>query len=193
MTQVIALSAEARDRAGKGAARAVRRSGRVPGVIYGGGVSPVLISVDPRDLLREMHKPGFRTHLFDVQVGSDSHRVMAKDVQFHPVTDRPAHVDFLRVAADATIQVMVPVVFKNMDKSIGLKKGGVLNIVRHEVELLCRVDSIPEALTLDISAIDIGTSIHISAFQLPEGVRPTITDRDFTVATIVPPTKSEAA
>ncbi len=193
MSTVIALPAEARDRAGKGAARAVRRSGRVPAVIYGDGQAPILISLDPRDLLRELHKPGFSTHLFDIKIGDTAHRALAKDVQFHPVNDRPWHADFLRVSGNTRVTVMVPVHFRNMDKSIGMKKGGVLNIVRHEVELVCRADAIPEELALDISSIDIGTSIHISAFTLPDGAKPTITDRDFTVATLQPPTKAEAA
>ncbi len=193
MTQVIALAAELRARAGKGTARQTRRDGRVPAVIYGGKQTPVTISLNEREFVRILHQPGFFTHLFDVTVDGATHRVLPRDVQFHPVTDMPLHVDFLRVSAETRITVNVPVEFVDQDKSPGLKRGGVLNIVRHEVEVTCGADNIPEHLTISCEGFDVGASIHISAVKMPAGVQPTITDRDFTVATIVAPSglKSE--
>ena len=194
MTQVIALTAEVRERAGKGTARQTRRDGRIPAVIYGNKQAPVTISLELRGFTRILQQPGFFTHLFDVTVDGATHRVLPRDVQFHPVTDVPLHVDFLRVSADTRITVMVPVEFVNQDKSAGLKKGGVLNIVRHEIEVTAVADNIPEHITVSCEGFDVGESIHISSVTLPEGVKPTI-DRDFTIATIAAPSglKSEAA
>jgi len=194
MTQVIALTAEARGRAGKGTARQTRRDGRIPAVIYGAKQAPVMISLEKVGFTRILHQPGFFTHLFDVTVDGSTTRVLPRDVQFDPVTDVPLHVDFLRVAADTRITVMVPVEFVNQDKSAGLKKGGVLNIVRHEIEVTAVADSIPEHITVSCEGFDVGESIHISSVTLPEGVKPTI-DRDFTIATIAAPSglKSEAS
>ena len=195
MTQIVPLSAEARARAGKGTARQTRREGRVPAVIYGGKQAPLTISLEKRSFDRILHAPGFFTHLFDVTVDGATHRVLPRDVQFHPVTDQPLHVDFLRVSADTRIHVQVPVEFVNQEKSPGLKRGGVLNIVRHELDVTCAADNIPEHITISCEGFDVGESIHISAVTLPEGVTSTITDRDFTIATIVAPSglKSEEA
>ena len=195
MTEVIALAAEGRERAGKGTARQTRRDGRIPAVIYGGKQAPITISLDQRGFVRILQKPGFFTHLFDVTVDGQTHRVLPRDVQFHPVTDVPLHVDFLRVSADTRIHVQVPVEFVNQEKSPGLKRGGVLNIVRHELDVTCAADNIPEQITISCEGFDVGESIHISAVTLPEGVTSTITDRDFTIATIVAPSglKSEEA
>jgi large subunit ribosomal protein L25 len=195
MTETIQLAAEARARAGKGTARATRREGRIPAVIYGAKQPPVMISVEARELTRLLHRPGFFTHMYDISVDGQTHKALARDVQMDPVKDRPIHVDFLRVSEATTISVEVPVVFVNQDKSPGLKMGGTLNIVRHAVELVCRADSIPEQITVDLAGAGMNESIHISAVKLPDGVRPTIADRDFTVATIVAPSglKSEAA
>ena len=195
MTEVIALAAEGRERAGKGTARQTRRDGRIPAVIYGGKQAPITISLDQRGFVRILQKPGFFTHLFDVTVDGATHRVLPRDVQFHPVTDVPLHVDFLRVSADTRIHVQVPVEFVNQEKSPGLKRGGVLNIVRHELDVTCAADNIPEQITISCEGFDVGESIHISAVTLPEGVTSTITDRDFTIATIVAPSglKSEEA
>ncbi|PWC54778.1 50S ribosomal protein L25/general stress protein Ctc [Azospirillum sp. TSO22-1] len=194
MTQVIALAAEVRERAGKGTARQTRRDGRIPAVIYGNKQAPLTISLDLRGFTRILHQPGFFTHLFDVTVDGATHRVLPRDVQFHPVSDVALHVDFLRVSGDTRITVMVPVEFVNQDKSAGLKKGGVLNIVRHEIEVTAVADNIPEHITVSCEGFDVGDSIHISSVKLPEGVKPTI-DRDFTIATIAAPSglKSEAA
>lgn len=192
MTQIIPLSAEARDRAGKGTARATRRSGRVPAVIYGDKKAPVMISLEYFAFTRILHKPGFFTHLFDISLNGETHRVLPRDLQLDPVSDQPLHVDFLRVTDDTRITVEVPVEFVGQDKCQGLKRGGMLNIVRHEVELECSAANIPEHITIDVSSFNVGDSIHISAVTLPEGAKTTI-DRDFTVATIAAPSgmKSE--
>ena len=182
------LNAELRDRAGKGAARAVRRAGRVPGVIYGNKQEPVLISVNPVDLMKEIQQPGFFSHVYEVQVGSDSYKVLARDLQVHPINDLPTHVDFMRFSAKTRLAVEVYVEFINEDTCPGLKEGGVLNVVRHEVELRCSPDSIPESLIADLAGLKIGDSVHISNITLPENVDLTITDRDFTIATIAAPT-----
>ena len=182
------LNAELRDRAGKGAARAVRRAGRVPGVIYGNKQEPVLISVNPVDLMKEIQQPGFFSHVYEVQVGSDSYKVLARDLQVHPINDLPTHVDFMRFSAKTRLAVEVYVEFINEDTCPGLKEGGVLNVVRHEVELRCSPDSIPESLIADLAGLEIGDSVHISNITLPENVDLTITDRDFTIATIAAPT-----
>jgi large subunit ribosomal protein L25 len=182
------LNAELRDRAGKGAARAVRRAGRVPGVIYGNKQEPVLISVNPVDLMKEIQQPGFFSHVYEVQVGSDSYKVLARDLQVHPINDLPTHVDFMRFSAKTRLAVAVYVEFINEDTCPGLKEGGVLNVVRHEVELRCSPDSIPESLIADLAGLEIGDSVHISNITLPENVDLTITDRDFTIATIAAPT-----
>jgi large subunit ribosomal protein L25 len=187
MNKVNSLGALPRQRAGKGAARQTRRDGRVPGVIYGNKQEPVMISLEPKELTRQLQKSGFFATLFDVELDGKVHRVLPRDVQFDPVTDRPLHVDFLRIAADTTVHVNVPVIFQNELASPGLKRGGVLNIVRHEIELICAADRIPQTLNFDLTGLDIGDSIHISAVALPEGVTPAIGDRDFTVATIVAP------
>jgi large subunit ribosomal protein L25 len=188
MADTISLSAQLRDRVGKGAARAVRRAGLVPAVIYGGKETPLPVALEPGPINKQLAAGAFFTTMIEMKVGNDTHRVLARDVQFHPVTDRPEHVDFLRVTAATLITVDVPVVFENEETSPGIKRGGVLNIVRHEVELECRADAIPHALTVDLSTYEIGDSIHISHVKLPDGVTPTITDRDFTIATVAAPT-----
>ena len=187
MSDVQTLLAEAKDRAGKGAARAARRAGRIPAVIYGAKKPPVMISLAPRDLDREISGGGFFATLYDVQVADNKERVLARDLQLHPVSDRPLHVDFLRVSAATEVTVQVPCSFNNEEESPGLKRGGVLNIVRHELELLCRADTIPHQIDVDLTGLEIGDSIHISEVSLPEGVQPTITDRDFTIASIAAP------
>jgi len=195
MTTNIQMAATARTRAGKGTARAARREGQVPAVIYGGKEPPVSITLEERALVRQLHKPGFFTHLFDIQVDGATHKALARDVQFHPVTDRPVHVDFLRISGSSRITVQVPVLFIDQDKSPGLKLGGMLNIVRHEIECYCRGDAIPEGITVSLAGANINDSIHISAITLPDGVTPTIGDRDFTIATVAAPSglRSDAA
>ncbi len=191
MADVSALTVQGRDRAGKGAARATRRQGLVPGVIYGDNKDPVLIAMEPRDLTVAMHKPGFATQIFEITVDKDSHRAMAQDVQIDPVRDVPIHVDFRRIGKNTIVTVEVPVHFSNELESPGLKRGGVLNIVRHEIEVRARPDDLPEQFMIDLTGLDIGDSVHISAVTLPDGVTLTITDRDFTICTIAPPTVVE--
>jgi large subunit ribosomal protein L25 len=188
MANVVNFPAEARERAGKGAARALRRDGRVPGVIYGNKQEPVMISVDPIELFKQINQPGFFGRVFEIEVDGNTHRVLPRDMQFDPVTDRPIHVDFMRFSASTRVNVEVAVHFLNEEDCPGLRHGGVLNVVRHAIELRCAPDNIPEYLELDLAEADIGDSMHISAIALPEGVQLTITDRDFTVATIAAPT-----
>ena len=194
MTDVQSLTVALRDRAGKGAARQSRREGFVPAVIYGDKQDPTLIKVQPVELMKQLRRTGFFTTLYDLKIGDKTERVLPRDVQFDPVTDKPIHADFLRVSATSTITVNVPVVFRNETASPGIKRGGVLNVVRHEIAFHCRADSIPHAIEVDLTGTEIGDSIHISSVKLPEGARPVI-DRDFTVATIGAPSavKSEAA
>lgn len=188
MTQIIALAATARDRAGKGTARATRRAGSIPAVIYGNKEKPVMIALDTTKFTREIHRPGFFTHLFDITVDGETHRVLPRDVQLDPVYDRPLHADFLRVSDTTEITLKVPVEFINVEACPGIKKGGILNIVRHDIEVFAKAADLPEKITVDLAGFEVGSSIHISSVKLPEGVRPTITDRDFTVATIAAPT-----
>lgn len=188
MTEATTISAEIRERTGKETARAVRRAGFIPGVIYGGNKDPVLISLEKGILDRYLNRIGFFTRQFEIDVGGDKHRVLARDVQYHPVSDAPLHVDFLRVTAETKIHVNIEVTFVNEELSPGLKRGGVLNIVRHDIEVMCSVANIPERLEVDLTGLDIGDSVHISQIDLREGVTPTIADRDFTIATIAAPT-----
>jgi large subunit ribosomal protein L25 len=182
------MSATKRDRAGKGSARAARRSGLIPAVIYGGKTAPETININDNSFRKLMSQPGIMSHVIALEVGGKTTNVLTRDIQFHPVTDIPLHVDFLRVTASSTVTVMIPVVFTNEDASPGLKSGGVLNVVRHEIEMSCSATNIPESLTVDLSGTEIGDSVHISSVSLPENTQPTITDRDFTIATIAAPT-----
>jgi large subunit ribosomal protein L25 len=160
----------------------------IPGIVYGGSADPVPVQVDEHTLLR-MHNTGaFLQTLVMLEIGNQKTRVIPRAVQLDPVTDRPVHVDFMRLTPGGTISLDIPVHFRGHENSPGLKRGGVLNVVRHEVAMLCPVDNIPEYIEGDLSGLDIGNSLHISAFVLPEGVKPLIRERDFTVATIAPPT-----
>jgi large subunit ribosomal protein L25 len=188
MAEIVTLAAAPRDRAGKGTARAARRAGQIPAVIYGNNEAPLLINVDRKTVELQLQKPGFFIHLVDVAVDGKTHRVLPRDAQYDPVSDKPLHVDFMRYSADRKITVDVPVHFTNDAASPGLKRGGVLNVVRHSVEVLCTADRIPEFFELDLTGLDIGDSIHASRLTLPEGVSFTITDRDFTIASVAAPT-----
>ena len=187
MSDQLTLSAEPRERAGKGASRALRREGRVPAVIYGDNKAPESIHVEEKALVKALMTGHFSNSIVEVTVNGKTERTLPKDVAFHPVSDRPIHVDFMRLSKDATVHVEVPVVFANEEASPGLKRGGVLNIVRHELDLVCAPDSIPEEINIDVSGADVGDSIHISHVTLPAGSKSAITDRDFTIATIVAP------
>ena len=182
------ITVAVRDRAGKGAARVARSQGLVPGVIYGNKQPPLAIAIDQRVLRGEMGKPGFRTRLFDVAVGGKTERCLIRDVQRHPVSDQPVHVDFLRVGADSRIHVKVPMHFTHQEQSPGIKRGGVLNIVHHEIEVICSANAIPSALTVDLAGLDIGHSVHLSALAMPEGVVAASHEKDMTIATIAAPT-----
>ena len=187
MSDTLTLPAETRERAGKGASRALRREGRIPAVIYGGNEEPVVIHVEEKLLVKQLGTGHFFNSIVEVEVGGKTVRTLPKDVAFHPVNDRPLHADFLRLSANATVHVNVPVIFANEEASPGLKRGGVLNIVRHELELICQADKIPDDIAIDVTGLDVGASIHISHVKLPEGSKSAITDRDFTIATIVAP------
>ena len=184
MPEIITLSAEPRARAGKGAARATRRAGRVPGIIYGDNKDPLKISVDPRELSRALARRGFFATLVDVAVDGTVHRALPRDVQYHPATDAPLHIDFMRVGGHTRVTVTVPVVFANPEMSPGIRRGGILNIVRHGIELSCPVEGIPDRLVVELNGLEIGDSIHVSRIAIPEGCGPTIRERDFTIASI---------
>ena len=193
MSDALTLPAEARERAGKGASRQLRREGRVPAVIYGGKEEPLMIHVEEKLLMKQLMTGHFMNSVVMIDVGGKQIRTLPKDVAFHPVKDRPIHADFLRIAKGATVQVAVPVAFANEDASPGLKRGGVLNIVRHELEIACDADKIPDEITIDVTGFDVGDSIHISNVTLPKGSESAITDRDFTIATIVAPSALKRA
>jgi large subunit ribosomal protein L25 len=187
MSTINKLAAEPREGAGKGAARAVRRAGRVPAVIYGEKATPTLISLDPRDVMREASKTGFFTRLYDLEVGGKTHRVLPRDIQFHPVNDRPEHVDFQRVGAASRVRVEVPVKLENVEKSPGVKRGG-----RHTIEVWAHPNNIPSKIVIDLAGLDIGDSVHIEAIKLPEGAKPTIA-RNYTVVALRAPSVQKEA
>jgi len=188
MAVVETVPASHRDGAGKGSARQARRDGQVPAVIYGNKEDPIMLTLERRLLIKELDNPQFFIQLVDVEIDGTKHRVLPRDVQFHPVSDTPMHVDFLRFDPKRKITAAVPVVFEGEDDSPGLKSGGVLNIVRYEVEVLCTADNIPPKLILQLAGLEVGDSMHASAVTLPDGVEFAITDRDFTIATIAAPT-----
>jgi len=181
------LKAEARERVGKGSARELRRNGLIPAVIYGDKQPPVSITLNTNDVTKRIHAGGFMTTIVTIDIGGKKVKVLPKDYHLDPVRDFTMHVDFLRVSGNTQVTVEIPVHFINEDKSPGIKVGGVVNIVRHEVEVHCPADSIPEAFTVDLTGAKIGDSIHISQITLPKGVVPVISDRDFTIATIIAP------
>ena len=189
----IELNVEVRQKAGSGAARAVRREGKVPGVLYGGPRGPVPIAVNANTFAKSLYTGKLLGHLVTLRYGEETQKVIAKDVQFDAVSDRPMHFDLYRVDEHQLIKIAIPVQFKNQEASPGLKRGGTLNVARHEIELWVRADHIPEALIADLTGRDIGDTIRASDVPLPEGVEPVITDRDFTVATIATSSSQMAA
>ncbi len=193
MSDQLTLPAEARERAGKGASRELRRNGRVPCVVYGDKKEPLSVHVEEKLLTKLLHTGHFMNSVVMVEVDGKANRTLPKAVDFHPVTSRPIHVDFLRIGAHSQVHVAVPVRFANEEASPGLKRGGVLNIVRHELELVCDASKIPDEIQLDLTGLDIGDSVHISQVTLPEGSKSAIDDRDFTIITVVAPSamKSE--
>jgi large subunit ribosomal protein L25 len=188
MRQIQELSVEPRAGTGKGPAYRIRRKGHIPAIVYGGKEEPVNVSVDALTLARHVESGSFLTTPFLLTMDGKKTRVIPRALQLDPVSDRPVHVDFMRLTEGATVRLAIPVRFKGRENSPGIKLGGVLNIVRHEVELICPADNIPDYIEADLSGIDIRDSLHISAFKLPAGVKPVISDRDFTVASIVAPT-----
>lgn len=187
MTQAIELVAEARENVGKGSARAERRNERTPAVIYGGKAAPVAISLEHKVLMEYVNKRSFYTSLFDIKIGSKTHTVLPRDAQYHPVTDRPLHVDFLRVSKTTKVKVNVPLHFVNQDKSPGLKRGGTLNVVSQEVEVLCSATAIPEEFEISLDGTALGHPVHLSDIKLPKGVSLTAKDLGMTIASIAIP------
>ena len=187
MSDLLTLSADARERAGKGASRDLRRNGRVPAVIYGSNEAPQGIHIEEKLLMKALMTGHFMNSVVMIETGGKNVRTIPKDVQFHPVTDRPLHADFLRISEHAEIHVNVPVHFVDEEASPGIKRGAVLNIVRHDLELICDAAMIPDEIQISLAGLDVGDSIHISAIILPAGSKSAITDRDFTIATIVAP------
>ncbi len=190
MANLVTIEAEARARAGKGAARATRRAGRVPAVIYGAKQAPALISLEPKAVLTELKRGGWRSRLFELRVDGVPERALMRDVQFHPVTDVAEHVDFQRLAAGEQIRVSVAVHYTNEATSPGLKKGGVLNVVRHTIEVWADPESVPAFFEADLAALDINDNVRWHNLTGTGDARPTIADRDFVVATVAPPTRS---
>jgi large subunit ribosomal protein L25 len=187
MARTKSLTATARNETGKGAARRVRREGRIPGVIYGGGDVAEPVSLDDRELYKLIYAGHFLTTIFELDVGGAKQRVIPRDYQLDPIKDQPLHVDFLRLKPGASLRVEVPVHFINQDICPGLKKGGSLNIVRHAIAMRVPADAIPEAVVADLASLQINDSVHIAAIPLPEGCKLTQRQRDFTIATIAPP------
>ncbi len=181
------LKAELREKAGKGSSRALRREDKIPAVIYGDKKQPTIVTLARVDLMKELNKGGFMNTSYELRVGKDKEVVLPRDVQFHPVTDWPLHVDFLRLAKGSSLNIMIPINFVGDEVCPGIKSGGILNVVRHEVEFSCPANAIPESIEIDISDLEMNDSIHISTVRLPEGVTPVIDDRDFTIAMISAP------
>lgn len=192
MSEQLTLPAEARNRAGKGASRALRREGRVPAVVYGEKKEPLSVHVDEKLLNRMLSTGHFMNSVIMIDVAGKATRTLPKAIDFHPVTSRPIHVDFLRISEHTKVHVAVPVRFDNEEASPGLKRGGVLNVVQHELELVCDAASIPNEIHIPLGGLEIGDSVHISDVKLPHGVNPANMDEDFTVATIVAPSAMKA-
>ena len=194
MSEQLTLPAETRDRAGKGASRELRNQGRVPAVVYGANQEPLSIHVEEKLLTKMLSTGHFMNSVVMIEAGGATTRTLPKDVQFHPVSSRPVHVDFFRISEHSKVTVNVPVRFIDEEESPGIKRGAVLNLVRHDLELICDASVIPDDIVISLKGLDVGDSIHISAVTLPDGVESAITDRDFTIATIVAPSalKSEA-
>jgi large subunit ribosomal protein L25 len=193
MSEALTLSAETRERAGKGASRAMRLEGRVPAVVYGNKQEPLSIHVEEKVLVKMLHTGHFMNSVIMIEgAGGAPIRTLPKDVQFHPVTDRPLHVDFLRIGEHSSVHVNVPVVFTDEEQSPGIKRGGVLNIVAHELELIVDAAEIPDQITISLAGLDVGSSIHISEVALPAGAKVAHAESDFTVATVVAPSALKA-
>ena len=187
MVMTSPLKAEKRTTLGKGKSRALRREGKTPAIIYGDAKNPIAIAIDTRSINNELRKPGFLTRLYDLQLEEETVRVLPQDVAVHPVNDNAEHIDFLRVNENTKVTIEIPVSFINEENSPGIKRGGILNVTRYSIEVICPVANIPEKFDFDLTNLEIGDSIHFSNTQIDESVTPTITDRDFTIASIVAP------
>jgi large subunit ribosomal protein L25 len=187
MSETLFLSAEAREKVGKGASRVLRRAGRIPAVIYGGNLEPIALHLEEKALVKALGTGHFFNSIVDLNVGGIVVRTLPKDVTLHKVSDRPLHVDFLRVSATHAVHVKVPLLFINEEASPGIKRGGVLNIVAHELELVSIPEAIPNDITVDVTGLEIGDSIHMHDIKLPDGVRAITHEADATIATIVAP------
>ncbi len=185
MGAAIQFKAEKREKAGKGVARAARREGNVPAIVYGGTGGQVLVTLNKKDFMKEYTKAGFYSRVIEISLGNEKLKVLAKDVATNPVTDQPEHADFVRIVSGTKVKAKVRVIFANQDKAPGIKKGGILNIVRRELELNCNPEKIPDSITVDLSGLSIGDSIHINDIELPEGSESAIRGRNYTIATIV--------
>ncbi len=192
MSEQLTLPAEARDRGGKGASRALRREGRVPAVVYGDKKEPLSVHVEEKLLAKMLSTGHFMNSVIMIEVGGKKNRTLPKDVQFHPVSSRPVHVDFLRIGEHSQVNVNVPVRFDNEEASPGLKRGGVLNVVVHDLALICDASEIPDEIHIDLTGLEIGDTLHISQVKLPKGAKVANEDEDFTVATIVAPSAMKA-
>lgn len=192
MASVVEIEAEIRQRAGKGAARATRRAGKVPAVVYGGSQEPTLIALDPRVIIRELHRGGWQSRIYEIGAGGGAMRALIRGVQFHPVTDAPEHVDFQRLVPGERIKVSVPVHFDNEATSPGLKRGGVLNVVHHSIDVVCDADKIPEQFIADLGPLDFNDNVRWHDLRGTQDSRPVVVG-DVVIATIVPPAKVEVA
>lgn len=188
MAETLTIAAKKRDRAGRGGARASRREGLIPAVIYGDGQSPLNIALEPKQISREIHREGFFNHRMALDVEGTKVDVLPRDVQLDPITDRPIHFDFLRVGPNTIVAVQVPVHFRNETASPGIKRGGVLNIIMHEISVRTRADRIPEYFEVDLTGLEIGHSVHLSTLKVPEGIKVVVRERNATIASIAPPT-----
>jgi len=193
MAKAITIEATARERIGKGASRAARRAGMVPAVIYGDNKEPEAVQIPQNEIIRLLNRGGFMSHTFEIQVGKKKTTVLPRDLQLHPVSDAPMHIDFLRLGKGATVVMAVPVKVVGEEESAGLKRGGVINHTRHDIELNVPADAIPEFIEVSVASLDLGEAVKISDVSLPKGVTPTITDRDFTICAIVAPSGLKSA
>lgn len=192
MTDIISIAADKRERVGKGGARETRRAGRVPAIIYGSDAEPTPVSVDGKELHKQMRGGGFFSNVYEISVGADKHRVLARDMQRHPVTGVPLHVDFMRFSASTRVDVDVDVVFINEDAAPGLKQGGMLNIVSHSVALTCKPDEIPQNITIDLTGLEIGDVVHTRDLNIPASAELVDADPEGTIATIAAPSAAAA-
>ena len=191
MSKTVLMNAELRTNLGRSASRSSRNNGKIPGIIYGEKEDTLSVIIEAKEYRKLLDQPGIFSRLIDLSIDGKSNTVLTKDIQFHPVSDNPLHIDFLRIGENSSVTVSIPVRFLNEELSPGLKSGGILNVVRYELDLVCKADKIPPLIDIKLNDLNIGDSIHISAVNLPEGVNPSITDRDFTIATIAAPAAKE--